>query len=191
MIVAVAARVEEPVLGPPRAAFDAGESTRAFVGRTGAAYTALGGGLVLLALGSEHLAHHLALGVLLVATGAAELAWAVLALRGPAPLPRAALATLLAGAVGWLVAGVSVTGTLGLADVAAVGLQLGAAVLLAVGLRPGGSARSAGPAARLVVLAVGSLVAAAITVPGLASTDAGAAAPGMPGMHGSMHHGHG
>lgn len=174
-------------------AFAPDEGLRAFVGRTGSAYAALGGGLVLVALGSEHVAHHLALGVALVALGAAELVWAVAALRGPTPLPRVALAVLLGGAVGLLVAAVTVAGALGLADVAVVVLQLTAAVLLAVGQRTTGASASATPVARLAVLAVGSLLVAAITVPGLAATAAGAAAPGMPGMPGmgSVHHGHG
>ncbi|MEZ0449018.1 hypothetical protein [Cellulomonas sp. ICMP 17802] len=180
-----------PAAAPAVPAFATQEGTRAFVGRTGSAYAALGGGLVLIALGSEHLGHHPGLGVALAVVGVAELGWAVAALRGPAPLPRAALATLLGGAVGWLVAAVAVTGSLGPADVAAAVLQLGAAVLLAVGLRPGPSGRSAGPLVRLGVLALGSLLAATITVPGLASTDAGAAAPGMPGMPGMGSHHHG
>lgn len=174
----------------PTLPFAPDEDALAFVGRTGSAYAALGAGLVLVALGSEHVAHHLGLGVGALALGAAELVWAVVALRGPAPLPRVALGVLLGGAVGWLAAAASATGTLGLANAVAVTLQLAAAVLLAVCLRSVGSARAAGPVARLTVLAVGSLVAAAITVPGLAATAAGTAAPGMPGM-GSSHHGHG
>ena len=196
-MAAVAALSEDstslPGDGPRVVAFAPGEGTRAFVGRTGSAYAALGAGLVLIALGSQHVGSHRTLGVALVALGAAELAWAVAALRGPAPLPRAVLAVLLVGAVGWLASAVTTVGTLGLADVAAVSLQLAGAVLLAIGLRPTASPRSAGPFARLAVLAVGSLVAAAITVPGLAATEAGAAAPGMPGMPGmgAMHGGHG
>jgi hypothetical protein len=167
------------------------ESLRAFGARTGAAYCALGAGLVVLALGSEHLAHHPTVAVGLVGLGAAEVVWAVLALRGPAPLARAALATLLAGAVAWLVVGTALTGALGLADAAAVGLQLLAGVLLAVTIRPSAPSRAGGPFARVGVLAMTSLVVAAITVPGLASTDAGEQAhmPGMAGMSG--HGGHG
>ncbi|WP_456787500.1 hypothetical protein [Cellulomonas sp. P5_C5] len=168
----------------------ADEGGRAFAGRTGAAYAALGGGLVLVALGAEHLGHHSLLGVTAAVLGAAEIGWAVAALRGPAPLPRLALATLVVGAVGWLVSATA-TGPLGLADVTAAGLQLVAAILLAVAVRPAAAAtRPTRPLTRLGILALGSLVTATLTVPGLAATEAGTQAPGMPGM-GSSHHGHG
>ncbi|WP_426593043.1 hypothetical protein ACPPVS_15005 [Cellulomonas sp. McL0617] len=177
------------------------ESARSFIGRTWSAYAALGAGLVLLALASEHLAGHLTLGVALAALGMAELLWAVLALRGPAPAPRTALAVLLVGGGGWLGASVLVDGVLSGADLAAGALQLVAAVLLAVALRPVlvvtvvGSPEPvvetspAGNGTRLAALTLGSLLFASITVPGLAATDAGDQAhmPGMPAMS-SMHH---
>lgn len=172
----------------PAAATGPAEGLREFGARTGAAYAALGAGLVLLALGSEHLRHHPAVAVGLVVLGGAEAAWSVLALRGPVPVARAALATLLVGAVAWLVVGTSITGALGLSDAAAVGLQLLAGVLLAVAVRPSEPVRGAGPFARVAVLAVASLVVATITVPGLAATDAGAHAH-MPGMAGMSGHG--
>ncbi len=179
------------------------EGARAFIGRTWSAYAALGAGLVLLALASEHLGHHLTLGVALAALGVAEVLWAVLALRGPAPAPRVALAVLLVGGVGWLIAAALLDGVLSGADLAAGALQLGAAVLLGVTLRPTlvvvadppepQSAEPAGTGTRLAALTLGSLLFAAITVPGLAATDAGDQAhmPGMSGMSGmsSMHHG--
>lgn len=152
---------------------------------------------MLLALASEHLDQHLTLGVALAALGVAEALWAVLALRGPTPWPRAAFTVLLAGGVGWLVAAVLVDGVLSGADAAAGALQIAGAVLVAVGSRPSaveadpepGDERSAGPGARLAALALGSLLFAALTVPGLAATDAGDHAH-MPGMS-SMHEGHG
>ena len=168
------------------------ESTRAYLSRTWSAYAALGAGLVLLALSSEHLGDHLLLGIGLAVLGGAEVLWAVAGLRGPAPWPRVALGVLLVGGAGWLV--VAAGGTLSGADAAAGGLQLGAAILLAVGISrvpadpPPPDPEPANAVGRLLVLAVGSLVVAAITVPGLAATDAGDQAhmPGMSSMHG-MH----
>ncbi len=170
------------------------ERLASFVGRAGAAYAALGGGLVLVALGAEHLGHLAVLGAATVALGLAEIAWALAALRGPVPAPRPALAVLLGGAVGWLAAAVGATGTLTGADAAAAALQVASAVLLAVALRPSEGGRAPGPLVRVGILAVTSLAVAAVTVPGLAATDAGAHAPamhGMGGMHGMEHHGHG
>lgn len=183
------------------------EGARQFIGRIWSAYAALGAGLVLLALASEHLARHLTLGVALATLGVAEVLWAVLALRGPVPAPRVALAVLLAGGVGWLLVAALVDGVLSGADLAAGALQLVAGVLLAVATRPAlpaaggpgsagepasaevedGSPREAGTGTRLAALMLGSLLFAAITVPGLAATDAGVHAH-MPGMS-SMHHG--
>ena len=176
------------------------EGARSFIGRTWSAYAALGAGLVLLALASEHLAEHVTLGVALAALGVAEVLWAVLALRGPAPAPRTALAVLMMGGVGWLVAGALVDGVLSGADLAAGALQLAAAVLLAVALRPMpvvavaaeepepvAAPRGAGNGTRIAALTLGSLLFASITVPGLAATDAGDQAH-MPGMS-STHHG--
>lgn len=175
------------------------EGARAFIGRTWSAYAALGAGLVLLALAAEHLAAHLALGVALAALGVAEVLWAVLALRGPAPAPRTALAVLVVGGAGWLLTAVLVDGALSGADVAAGVLQLAGAVLLAVTLRPAlvvvvveeepadVAPTEAGTGTRLAALTLGSLLFATITVPGLAATDAGDHAH-MPGMS-SMHHG--
>jgi hypothetical protein len=177
----------------------ADEKARSFIGRTWSAYAALGAGLVLLALASEHLAGDLTLGVALAALGVAEVLWAVLALRGPAPSPRAALAVLLTGGVGWLVVAALVDGVLSGADLAAGSLQLVAAVLLAVALRPSPvvsvgpeepvvEPKEAGNGTRLAALTLGALLFASITVPGLAATDAGdhAHMPGMSSMQG-MH----
>ena len=173
------------------------EGAREFIGRTWSAYAALGAGLVLLALGSEHLGPLPVLGTGLAALGLVEVLWAVVALRGPLPTPRAALALVLVGGVGWLVTAVLVDGVLTGADVAAGGLQLAAGVLIAVALPRASVVPSTTPAtevgtgSRLAALAVGSLLVATVTVPGLAATDAGEHAhmPGMSSTDGTHVHG--
>ncbi|MBD8057395.1 hypothetical protein IC607_00215 [Cellulomonas sp. JH27-2] len=164
------------------------ERTGALAARTWAADAALGAGLVLFALGAEHLGDHVVLAAILITWGAAETLWAVLALRGPAPLPRSALAVLLVGAAGWVVVQPATRTTIGTADLAVVVLQLAAAMLLAARLRAGrvGAGRgnratggaatpvAVGAGRQLAVMAAGALVVATVTVPGLAATNAGA-----------------
>lgn len=185
---------------PSTVAFADDERTATFVARSWAALAALGAGLVLLALGAEHVTAHPLVGAALLGVGAAELLWSLAAMRGPLPLPRTTLGVLLVGAVGWVLAAPAV-GTLGAAELTAVGLQLLAAVLVAVASRtttsaPDPVARSH-PLGRLGLLAAGALAIAALTVPGLAATDAGAHAqphgshglPGFPGLGGHAGHG--
>ena len=83
------------------------ERTGTLAARTWAADAALGAGLVLFALGAEHLGDHLVIAAVLITWAAAETLWAVLALRGPVPLPRSALAVLLVGVVGLFLVGSS------------------------------------------------------------------------------------
>jgi len=164
------------------------ERTGTLATRTWAADAALGAALVQFALGAEHLGDHVVLAAILITWGAAETLWAVLALRGPVPLPRSALAVLLVGAAGWVVVQPATGTTIGTADVAVVVLQLAAAMLLAARLRAGRerAGREDGPkiaaptpvavgaGRQLMVMAAGALVFATITVPGLAATNAGA-----------------
>ncbi|QHT56632.1 hypothetical protein GXP71_11415 [Cellulomonas sp. H30R-01] len=177
------------------------ESPAAVVLRVGAADATLGAGLVLVALGAEHMGHAPVVAVAAVVLGLAQLVWACAALRGPVPLPRAALAVLLVGGAGWLVVQPATGEPLGHADVAVAGLQVGAALLVAGGLRlarDGGARRRApaGALVQLVALVVGAGLVAAVTVPALAATDAGAHAqphgshglPGLPGLGGHAGH---
>jgi len=153
------------------------ETVGALTARTWAADASLGAGLVLFALGAEHLVDHVALAVVLIGWAAAETLWAVLALRGPVPLPRSALAVLLAGAAGWVVVQPASGLRIGAADAAVVVLQLAAALLLAAHVRGHGHARRAVPVGavrQLLVMAVGALLATVVAVPGLAATNAGA-----------------
>lgn len=159
------------------AADTAAEGALALTGRTWSALGALGFGLVANGLGAGHLAHHLAAGVALAATGLAAVGWAVLALRGPAPAQRAAVVGLLAAGPAAL-ASAPLTGTATTAaEGAALVLALGSAILLALGTRaagaPGRPHRLGGPG-QAAVLTVGALLVALVTVPGLAATEAGA-----------------
>lgn len=183
--------------GPrPRAvAFADDERTASFVARSWAAFTALGAGLVLIALGAEHVAAHTVVGVTLLAFGLAELGWSLAALRGPVPVPRTALGVLLVGGAGWVVLAPGVVGV-GTADVAAAGLQLLGAVLVAIASRTSAHVPvpETHPVRRLGLMAVGALAVAALTVPGLASTEAGAHAQphgshGFPRLGGHAGHG--
>lgn len=153
------------------------EGALALTGRTWSALGALGFGLVANGLGAGHLEHHPAVGVALAATGLAAVGWAVLALRGPAPAPRAAVVALLVAGPAALVSA-PLTGTVTTAaEGAALVLALGSAILLALGTRaagaPGRPRRLGGPG-QAAVLAVGALLVALVTVPGLAATEAGA-----------------
>lgn len=153
------------------------EGALALTGRTWSALGALGFGLVANGIGAGHLEHHLAVAVALAVTGLAAVGWAVLALRGPAPAPRVAVATLLvAGPAALLSAPLTGTVTTA-AEAAALALALGAAILLALGTRAAGAPgrpRRLGGAGQAGVLAAGALLVALVTVPGLAATEAGA-----------------
>ncbi|MDC7120746.1 hypothetical protein OMK64_04260 [Cellulomonas fimi] len=200
-VVRPAAGRREPVAGAPTSDRTVARSPAAVALRVGAADATLGVGLVLVALGAEHLRHAPVVAVAAVALGVAELVWACAALRGPVPLPRAALAVLLVGGAGWLVVQPATGEPLGHADVAVAGLQVAAALLVAGGLRLGrddgaGRRAPAGPLAQLVALVVGAGLVAVVTVPALAATDAGAHAqphgshglPGLPGLGGHAGH---
>jgi hypothetical protein len=153
------------------------EGALALTGRTWAALGALGFGLVASGIGAGHLEHHLAVGVALAVTGLSAVGWAVLALRGPAPSPRVAGAGLLVAGPAALVSS-PLTGTATTAaEAAALVLALGAAILLALGTRAAGAPgrqHRLGGAGQAGVLALGALLVALVTVPGLAATEAGA-----------------
>ncbi|WP_454050881.1 hypothetical protein [Cellulomonas sp. Marseille-Q8402] len=163
-----------PVAGP--AVGPAVEGALAQGARMWAALGALGFGLVANGIGAGHLEHHLAVGVALAVVGLVAAGWAVLALRGPVPAARAAVAGLLvAGPTALLSA--PLTGTAPTtAEAAALVLGLGAAIVLALGDRAAatpGPRRLGGPG-QAGVLAAGALLVALVTVPGLAATEAGA-----------------
>jgi hypothetical protein len=159
----------EPVAAP--------EGALETTGRTWAALGALGFGLVANGIGAGHLEHHLAVGVALAAVGLVAGGWALLALRGPAPAPRVAVAALLvAGPVALLSSPLTGTATTA-AEAAALVLALGSAILLALGARAAGAPgrrRPLGGRGQAGVLAAGALLVALVTVPGLAATEAGA-----------------
>ncbi|MDM7855686.1 hypothetical protein [Cellulomonas alba] len=182
--------------GAHRGGFADGEPLAAFVRRTWLGYGVLAAALVRLAVASEHLSDHALIGVTAAVWGAAELGWAGTALRGPLRARRTAFFGLALGAVGWVLV-LPTAGVVGVADAVVVGLELVCALVLAVDLRLGPRARArpvrAGVWGRLGLLALGALVAALITVPTLATTEAGAHATmpgmgGMPGMSGTGHH---
>lgn len=174
-----------PASGPrvvPAAATAAADTTAAegalaLTGRTWSALGALGFGLVANGLGAGHLEHHLAVGVALAVAGLAAMGWAVLALRGPAPAPRVAVAGLLVAGPAALLSS-PLTGTVATAaEAAALVLALGSAILLALGTRAAGAPgrpHRLGGAGQAGVLAAGALLVALVTVPGLAATEAGA-----------------
>lgn len=146
--------------------------------RQWAALGALGLGLVASGIGAGHLEHHLPVGVALALLGLAAIGWGVLALRGPAPMPRAAAgAALAAGPAVLLSSPLTATATTA-AQAAALVLALAVGILLALGRRaatgPGPRRRAPGGAGQAGVLALGALLVALVTVPGLAATDAGA-----------------
>ncbi|WP_029290267.1 hypothetical protein [Cellulomonas sp. HZM] len=160
--------------------------------RTWAALSALGAGLVLIGTGAPDVSRPG--GATLVALGALEAGWAVLALRGPLPRPHAALGGLALGAGVVVVGGVT-----GVAQLVALALQLAGAVLVAGHVRgqrrepAERTGRPAGTWQRLAVLTSGAALVAVVTVPGLAGTDAGAhAVPhgshGAAWLGGTRHH---
>lgn len=209
------------------------------VTRVWAALSGLGFGVVALGIGAGHLAHHLPVGLALVAIGAATVGWAVLALRGPLPTTRAALLSLVVLAPLVLLSAPA-TGVLpSAAEAAALTLGLLTAVLIGLHSRTtDADSAHAGSTARLdrrgtggdqgpgdvaatprtptapqpapsqpapsqpapsqpapagrqaLAMFLGAMVIAAVTVPGLAATEAGAhAVPhGSHGLPAEQHH---
>lgn len=175
------------------------EGTGVFAARTWGGYAALGTGLVLLALGSEHLDHHVAASVLLLPLGAAAIAVAVLALRGGGRHLRVGGPVVAAAGAAGILTGLA-TAQAGTAEVTALGLGVVGGALLAAAGRPGAApvppaadARTAARRAwgRLALLSAGALLASAATVNGLAATEAGehAVPHGLHGLVGGGHHG--
>jgi len=155
-----------------------GEGALQALTRQWASLAALGLGLVACGVGAGHLEHHLPVGVALSALGLVALGWGVLALRGPAPVPRAAAGVALASGPAVLLSS-PLTGTATTAaEAAALVLGLAAGILLALGQRagtaPGARRRAPGGAGQAGTLAAGALLVALVTVPGLAATEAGA-----------------
>ncbi|MBW0255524.1 hypothetical protein, partial [Cellulomonas sp. PS-H5] len=165
-----------PARAPHRTA--AGESALQALTRQWASLAALGLGLVACGVGAGHLEHHLPVGVVLSALGLVAIGWGVLALRGPAPVPRAAAGVALASGPAVLLSS-PLTGTATTAaEAAALVLGLAVGILLALGQRagtaPGVRRRAPGGAGQAGTLAAGALLVALVTVPGLAATEAGA-----------------
>ena len=165
-------------------------------------FCALGAGLIHLALviGSQP-----AVGVPLLAIGAAEFAWGVFAFTAPAlPLPQIARAGALVPLLGWVIVLV-VTGGSGAIEGLRVLPMLVASLLdlaIAIGITgmlrrdPARPAVPLRPGRYVLALGAGALVVTALTMPALAATEAGFAAiphdPGdepfeliLPGLHGS------
>jgi drug/metabolite transporter (DMT)-like permease len=168
-----------PAGGTAPAALDraaAAEGALQALARQWSSLAALGLGLVACGVGAGHLEHHLPVGIALAAFGLVAIGWGVLALRGPAPAPRAAAGVaLVSGPAVLLSAPLTGTATTA-AEAAGLVLGLAAGVLLALGLRasraPG--RRAPGGAGQAGTLAAGALLVALVTVPGLAATEAGA-----------------
>ncbi|GIG35371.1 hypothetical protein [Cellulomonas pakistanensis] len=166
-----------PAVVRERAAADAdAEGALQALARQWAALGALGLGLVASGVGAGHLAHHLAVGVALAALGLTALAWGVLALRGPAPVPRAAVGVALAAGPAVLLSAPLTASATTAAEAAALVLALAVGILLALGQRAaaGPRRRAPGGAGQAGTLALGALLVALVTVPGLAATEAGA-----------------
>lgn len=145
------------------------------VTRSALGFAALGAGLIHLAL-AIGAAPWLATG--LVASGAAEFLWGVLAVSRPGlPVPRIAIAGALVAPAGWvllLVAGLP-DGPRPLPMLVATALGVALAAGLAVGLRRPAVRESRHPA---LGIAIAGLMVAAITVPALVATEAPALLPG-------------
>ncbi|WP_431837495.1 hypothetical protein [Cellulomonas sp. Y8] len=155
-----------------------GEGALQAMTRQWASLAALGLGLVACGVGAGHLEHHLPVGVALSTLGLVAIGWGVLALRGPAPVPRAAAGVALASGPAVLLSS-PLTGTATTtAEAAALVLGLAVGILLALGQRagtaPGARRRAPGGAGQAGTLAAGALLVALVTVPGLAATEAGA-----------------
>lgn len=172
-----------------------GEGALVLATREWAALGTLGLGLLACGIGAGHLAHHLAVGVALTVLGLVALGWSLIALRGPARAPRAAVGTLLVAGPAVLLTA-PLTGTQpSAAEGAALVLALGSAILLALGERAAATPaprprRTPGALGQVGVLASGALLVALVTVPGLAATEAGAhAVPhGSHGLPAEQHH---
>jgi hypothetical protein len=165
-------------------------------------FCALGAGLVHLALviGSP-----LAVGIPLLAIGAAEFAWGVFAFTLPAlPLPRIARFAVLVPILGWVIVLVATGGTGAIEGLRVLPMLLASLLDLAIAIGITGMLRldpakppaPLRPGRYLLALGTGALVVAALTTPALAATEAGFAAvphgPGdepfeliLPGLHGS------
>lgn len=167
-----------PVAAPVLAAGTAApEGALELTGRTWAALGALGFGLVACGIGAGHLEHHLVVGIALAVVGLAAVGWSLPALRGPAPVPRIAVAALLVAGPAALLSSPATATVTTAAEGAALVLALGSAILLALGTRAAsapGRRRALGGRGQVGVLAAGALLVALVTVPGLAATDAGA-----------------
>lgn len=166
------------VRAPAAAGAAAAEGALQALTRQWSSLAALGLGLVACGVGAGHLEHHLPVGIALAAFGLLAIGWGVLALRGPAPAPRAAAGVALVSGPAVLLSS-PLTGTATTAaEAAALVLGLVAGVLLALGLRaagaPGPRRRAPGGAGQAGTLAAGALLVALVTVPGLAATEAGA-----------------
>ena len=178
-----------------------------------AAFAVSGAGLVNIALGAEHWDRSVTWGAGLTAVGLAQLGWALLSLAAARPLAaRGAIGALLLTTAGWAVVvaqglvptgggpgttGSTVPAPLTAADVAVVVLGLVGAGTVALldrtrrtasavpQVRPTRPHRSAGTGRALAGWAVGAAFAAAVATPGLAATEAGAAAVphGTTGTH--------
>lgn len=139
------------------------------VARSALGFAALGAGLIHLAL-AIGAAPWLAAGLALA--GAVELLWGVLTVSRPGvPSPRVALAGALVPATAWvalLVAGAPETPRV-LPMLAATGLGLAAAAILATGLRRDPRTEPRHP---LAGIAAAGVVVALVTVPALLATEA-------------------
>jgi hypothetical protein len=170
--------VRAPAAGGATVAEAADEGALRALTRQWSSLAALGLGLVACGVGAGHLEHHLPVGVALAAFGLVAIGWGVLALRGPAPVPRAAAGVALASGPAVLLSA-PLTGTATTAaEGAALVLALAVGILLALGLRaagsPGPRRRAPSGAGQAGTLAAGALLVALVTVPGLAATEAGA-----------------
>ncbi len=164
-------------------------------------FCAFGAGLIHLALA---IGSHPAVGIPLLAIGAAELAWGVFAFTAPAlPLPHVARAAALVPLLGWAVALVATGGSEAIEDLRVLPMLVASLLDLAIAIGITGMlrrdpARTATPlrAGRYVLaLGAGALVVTALTTAAIAATEAGFSAiphaPGeepfeliLPGMHG-------
>jgi hypothetical protein len=164
-------------------------------------FCALGAGLIHLALaiGSQP-----AVGIPLLAIGAAESAWGVFAFTAPAlPLPQVARAGALVPLLGWAVALVVTGGSAAIEGLRVLPMLVASLLdlTIAIGItgmlrrEPGRAAVPLRPGRFVVALGTGALVVTALTLAALAATEAGFAAiphaPGeepfeliLPGMHG-------
>lgn len=158
--------------------------------RVWAALAGLGFGLIALGVGSGHVGPHPVVGAVDVGIGLAATAWALAALRGPRALgSRPAVALAVAAPVILLsapIAGVLPTA----AEASALALGTFSAVLAALAIRLGPEPADPPAGRQAAALAVGALLVATLTVPGLAATNAGehAVPHGSHGLPAEQHH---